>query len=64
NFYVPATNNPFSSSIDEITIDDDDPTDGPVALYDLAGRRITSGAPAAGIYIRQQGSKAQKLIIR
>lgn len=64
NFYVPATNDPFKSSIEDITIDDDDMADGPAALYDLAGRRVTSSAPAAGLYIERQGSKAQKIIIR
>ena len=44
-------------------IDVDNSADAPAELYNLQGVRI-NGSPAAGIYIRRTGAKAEKIIIR
>ena len=46
------------ASIGAVNID----TDGPAEYFTLQGTRVT--APAQGIYIRRQGTKAEKVIIR
>ena len=50
---------PGYDSVDNAIIDID--TDTPVEYYDLQGRRVAK--PSAGIYIRRQGTKAEKIRI-
>lgn len=52
---------PGQSKIDGIAADET-PADGPVVYYNLCGQRVTD--PAPGIYIRRQGDKATKVIIK
>lgn len=57
------SNSPTSGIDDiEITYEDDDNSDKPVEYFDLQGRRVSN--PAPGIYIRRQGSKAEKILIQ
>ena len=44
-------------------ISDNDNATAPVEYYDLQGRRV-SDTPAAGLYIRRQGTQATKVLIR
>ncbi|MCM1036656.1 MAG: hypothetical protein NC406_04950, partial [Bacteroides sp.] len=37
-------------------------TDAPATYYDLTGRRVAS--PSAGVYIRVQGDRAEKVYCR
>ncbi|MCM1037269.1 MAG: hypothetical protein NC406_08105, partial [Bacteroides sp.] len=39
-----------------------EPADAPAAYYDLAGRRVAS--PKAGVYIRVQGGRAEKIVVK
>ena len=43
---------------------DGDSTTYPVEIYDLSGRRIKSSSLTPGIYIRRQGPKTEKFIVR
>ena len=52
---------PGQSKIDGIAADQNT-VDGPVNYYNLCGQRVTN--PAPGIYIRQQGGKTTKVIIK
>ena len=42
---------------------DEDNAAAPVEYYDLQGRRV-SDTPAAGLYIRRQGSQTTKVLVR
>lgn len=48
-----------TAGIDEVAAG----ADGAVELYDLHGRRV-SGTPPAGLYLRRQGSRVDKVMIR
>ena len=48
-------------SVSDITVDSDE--NAPVEYYDLQGRRV-SDTPAAGLYIRRQGTQATKVLVR
>lgn len=62
DFYVPAAGMPgLETSIENIEMTPD--FDGPAAVYDLNGRRVT-GSPAPGVYIERSGSKARKILMR
>lgn len=50
-----------STGISETAVKDAD--DGPVAIYDLSGRRLSS-APSRGIYIIKRGDSVKKVIRR
>lgn len=50
-----------NSGVAEIVIDDEN---APVELYNLNGVRINSDNLVPGIYIRRQGAKASKIIVR
>ncbi|MDO5395231.1 MAG: hypothetical protein Q4F07_04630, partial [Bacteroidales bacterium] len=50
-----------SSGVDNIIADD---TDAPVEYYNLQGVRVAAENLSTGIYIRRQGSKATKVLIR
>ncbi len=64
DFYAPATNDPFADSgIEDVRIADTFDEEAPVVIYDLAGRRVANPS-TGGIYIMQQGSKSQKIVIR
>lgn len=55
--------NSSTSGIDDIQVDEEDDNSGkPVEYFDLQGRRVSH--PAPGIYIRRQGTKAEKILIR
>lgn len=49
------------SAVNTVTVDEDT-TDAPVEYYDLQGRRVVN--PTAGLYIRRQGTKVQKIYVR
>ncbi len=57
-----------TTAIDDIIVDnlpgfgDSFDEDAPVLYYDLQGRRVDN--PACGMYIRRQGSRAEKVLIR
>ncbi|MDO4320859.1 MAG: hypothetical protein Q4C34_09835 [Bacteroidales bacterium] len=51
---------PDYSGIGSVSADD---TDAPVEFYTLQGVKV-SGEPAAGIYIRRQGTRVSKIMIR
>ncbi len=63
NFYVPATNDPYKSAIEEVELRGEE-FDGPAVYFDLSGRRVSGTPSAAGVYVRQQGASAQKIVIR
>ena len=48
--------------VSDIVVDNDNAA-APVEYYDLQGRRV-SDSPAAGLYIRRQGSQATKVLVR
>ena len=48
--------------VSDIAVDNDNAA-APVEYYDLQGRRV-SDTPAAGLYIRRQGTQATKVLIR
>lgn len=43
---------------------DPDATEGPVEYWNLNGVKVNGDNLAPGIYIRRQGNKAEKFIIR
>jgi len=47
--------------INNVVVDNDETA--PVEYYDLQGRRV-SDSPAAGLYIRRQGTQATKVLVR
>ena len=51
----------LSSGVENIESDDFD-SDVPVVYYDLQGRRVAN--PSGGIFIRKQGARASKVIIK
>lgn len=55
-----ATYEDYNASITDITAKGD----APAAFYDLSGRRITSGRPAAGVYILSNGTTTLKVIVK
>lgn len=63
DFYVPATGKAQQSAIEAVELNYGS-LEGAPAYYDLAGRRVDTGAMMPGIYIEQRGSKSQKIIIR
>ena len=58
NFYVTVEK---SSGVENIIVSDKG-EDAPVVFYDLQGRRVTN--PGNGIFIRRQGEKSSKVVIR
>lgn len=55
----------IATGIDDITVDGDAADENaPVELFDMQGRRVTTAAPAPGIYIRRQGSEVTKILIQ
>lgn len=57
-------NAPETGGVNDIIADPDD-SNAPAAYYDINGRRVTSiGHAAPGLYIRVQGSKASKVLVR
>lgn len=51
---------PDLAGVSDITVDE---SSTPVEIYDLSGKRI-DGEPQPGIYIRRQGDKTSKIIVR
>ncbi len=51
-----------SVGIDDITVDND--TDAPVVYYNLQGVRVNADNLTPGLYIRSQGNKATKVLVR
>ena len=53
------------SGVSDIAVDDSDAdnANAPVEYYDLQGRRL-SDTPAAGLYIRRQGTRVTKVLVR
>lgn len=51
---------PVPSGIEDVEIDNS--ADAPVEFYNLQGVRVDN--PAAGLYIRRQGTKVEKVVIR
>lgn len=49
-------------AVNDIVVDNDNAA-APVEYYDLQGRRV-SDTPAAGLYIRRQGTQAVKVLVR
>ncbi len=63
-YYTPEGVKEFdveTSGIDNVVVDTDD-SDAPVEYYNLQGIRVEN--PANGIYIKRQGSKATKVLIK
>lgn len=53
------------AGINDIVSDGDaSDSNAPAELYDLGGKRVDASSAAAGIYIRRQGAKAEKIVIR
>lgn len=50
-----------SSAIDGIEADDND---APVEMYDMRGVKVDTENPAPGVYVRRQGSKVSKVLVR
>ncbi len=50
-----------NTGIDDVVVDMDE-TDAPVEYYNLQGMRVEN--PAAGIYVKRQGSKVSKVLVR
>ena len=48
-----------SSAVSDITVED---SDAPVVYYNMQGVRVAN--PANGLYIRVQGKKATKVLVR
>lgn len=68
NYWFPSLpvfteNDPYPLGVDDITADD---TDAPVEYYNLQGIRVAddNATLAPGIYIRRQGSRSAKILIR
>ena len=53
----------FFSAVDYINIDAAD-EDAPVEYYNLQGMRLNADNLPSGIYIRRQGSRTEKILIR
>lgn len=53
-----------AGGVNDIIGDGEADSNAPVELYDLSGKRVDESSAAAGIYIRRQGSKAEKVVIR
>lgn len=56
-----------TTAVDDIIVDNlpgfgTDNTDSPVIYYDMQGRRVDN--PSYGLYVRRQGTRAEKVIIR
>lgn len=51
---------PDLAGVSDITVDE---SSAPVEIYDLSGKRI-DGEPQPGLYIRRQGDKTSKIIVR
>lgn len=60
NFVRIANGIPTEVEITEAGAD----ADAPVELYDINGYRVTTDTPAPGIYIRKQGRKVAKVVIK
>lgn len=52
------------AAIDIVTPDDMSDDDAPVEIFDLYGRRINADTLAPGIYIRRQGNKVTKILVK
>lgn len=50
-----------STGIENVAVEDDK---APVEYFSISGMRMNSGNPAPGIYIRRQGSKVEKVLIK
>lgn len=61
-FKLPALYVKSSASIGSVIIEA--PANGEARYYDLQGRAVSSDALTPGLYIRRQGNKAAKVIIR
>ena len=51
---------PDLAGVSDITVDE---SQAPVEIYDLSGKRV-DGKPLPGIYIKRQGDKTSKIIVR
>ncbi len=56
--YITYTRKNIGTGVDDIVVDDD----APVEYYNLQGMRVEN--PTSGLYIRRQGNKATKILIR
>ncbi len=52
------------SGVSNISMDSEDDVDNPVEYYNLQGIRVADDNLTPGIYIRRQGSKTSKVVIR